>query len=57
MFFLLRGWNLEAQFVAKLKGDVADDHRVPAYEGAKSLYGLNRSLLIVSNYVVEGRVR
>ncbi|HET6247657.1 MAG TPA: hypothetical protein VFE47_08175, partial [Tepidisphaeraceae bacterium] len=38
-------------------GQAADRHRLPAYEAAQSLYGISRSLLIVSNYLMEGRVR
>lgn len=41
----------------KFEGGLADEHRIPAYEGAKSLEGVSRSILIVSNYLVEGRVR
>lgn len=45
------------RFEVKFEGDLADDHKIPAYEGAKSLQGLSRSLLMVSNYLVEGKVR
>ncbi|WP_421406888.1 hypothetical protein [Agrobacterium tumefaciens] len=38
-------------------GGLADAHRLPAYDGAKSLEGITRSLLIVTNFLVEGRVR
>jgi len=38
-------------------GGLADAHRLPAYDGAKSLEGITRSLLIISNFLVEGRVR
>lgn len=41
----------------KFEGGLADEHKIPAYEGTKSLEGLSRSILIVSNYLVEGRVR
>ncbi len=43
--------------VAKFTGEDADRHRLPAYEAVQSLYGISRSLLIVTNYLVEGRVR
>lgn len=45
------------QLKIKFEGDLADEHRIPAYEGTKSLEGLTRSILIVSSYLVEGRVR
>jgi hypothetical protein len=41
----------------KFEGGLADQHKIPAYDGAKSLEGLTRSVLIVTNYLVEGRVR
>lgn len=41
----------------RFEGGLADEHKIPAYEGTKSLEGLTRSILIVSNYLVEGRVR
>ncbi|MGR6429396.1 DUF7946 domain-containing protein [Rhizobium sp. PAMB 3174] len=41
----------------KFEGGLAEEHKIPAYEGTKSLEGLTRSLLIVFNYLVEGRVR
>lgn len=44
-------------FIAKFTGDAADEHRLPAYEAVQSLYGISRSLLIVTNYLAEGRVR
>ena len=44
-------------FIAKFSGDEADEHRLPAYEATQSLYGVSRSLLIVANYLAEGRVR
>ncbi|WP_157234710.1 DUF7946 domain-containing protein [Methylosinus sp. LW4] len=43
--------------VAKFTGDIANKHKLPAYEAAKSLYGISRTMLIVTNYLAEGRVR
>ena len=43
--------------IAKFIGDEADAHRLPAYEAVQSLYGISRSLLILTNYLAEGRVR
>ncbi|KVK41406.1 hypothetical protein L901_10825 [Agrobacterium sp. D14] len=39
------------------QGGLADAHKLPAYDGAKSLEGLTRSVLIVTNFLVEGKVR
>ena len=44
---------LEVEF----QGGLADLHRLPAYDGTKSLEGVTRSILIITNYLVEGRVR
>lgn len=43
--------------IAKFTGRLADEHKLPAYEAVQSLYGLSRSLLIITNYLAEGRVR
>lgn len=42
---------------AKFEGGLADQHKIPAYDGAKSLEGITRSILIIANFLVEGRVR
>jgi hypothetical protein len=34
-----------------------DEHKLPAYAASQSLYGISRSLLVVTNYLSEGRVR
>jgi hypothetical protein len=39
------------------QGGLADEHKLPAYAASQSLYGISRSLLIVTNYLSEGRVR
>ena len=36
---------------------MAERHRLPAYEASKSFYGISRSLLIMMNYLDEGKVR
>jgi len=43
--------------IVSFQGDLADEHRLPAYAASQSLYGISRSLLIVTNYLGEGRVR
>lgn len=46
-------FNLEISF----RGDRADDHRLPAYSATESLDGIARATLIMTNYLVERRVR
>lgn len=41
----------------KFTGDQADQNRIPAVYGMQSLEGLNRSITIVSHYLVEEKVR
>jgi predicted regulator of Ras-like GTPase activity (Roadblock/LC7/MglB family) len=41
----------------KFEGQLADTHRLPAYEASQSFYGISRALLIAMNYLDEGRVR
>ncbi len=41
----------------KFTGEDADDHFLPAYEAAQSLYGNARALTIAVNYLHEGKVR
>lgn len=43
--------------IVKFDGGIAEDHRLPAYLGSKSFYGISRSALITLNYLAEGRVR
>lgn len=43
--------------VVKFEGGVAESHRLPAYQGSKSFYGITRSTLITLNYLAEGKVR
>ena len=46
-----------SQLILKYEGEEADIHRIPAYEGAQSLQGLSRSLILVSHFIAEGNVR
>ncbi|MBC6718687.1 hypothetical protein H9Q09_21120 [Aurantimonas sp. DM33-3] len=48
---------MKIDFIVKFEGDLADSHRIPAYDGTSSLHGITRSILIPANYLVEGRVR
>lgn len=46
--------ELDVRFGGGLAGR---ENKIPAYDGMISLQGITRSVLIISNYVVEGRVR
>ena len=48
---------MQEEVVFSMEGGIADNHEIPAYLGSKSIYGFSRSLLIVTNLIVEGRVR
>jgi hypothetical protein len=48
---------MRSTIIARFSGDVADEHKLPAYDAIQSLYGITRALLITTNYLVEGRVR
>ena len=45
------------QIVAKYEGMDADQNQLPAIEVGESLTGIGRSLVIMSNYLAEGRIR
>jgi hypothetical protein len=45
--------NLTVSF----EGGLAESNRLPAYAASQSIYGISRSLLVVTNYLSEGRVR
>lgn len=45
------------ELVVSFQGGLADEHRLPAYAASQSLYGIARSLLVVTNYLGEGKVR
>ncbi len=48
---------MELELVAKFTGEDADQHRLPAYEGAQSLQGIARGLVLISHYVATGTIR
>jgi hypothetical protein len=48
---------VQEQLLVKFEGEMAEAHRLPAYESAQSFYGISRSLLITLNYLAEGKVR
>jgi hypothetical protein len=52
-----QGIQMQQDFLVKFEGEMAEGHRLPAYEASKSFYGISRSLLIAMNYLDEGRVR
>ncbi len=43
--------------IVSFQGGLAEEHKLPAYAASQSLYGISRSLLVVTNYLSEGRVR
>jgi hypothetical protein len=45
------------RIIAKFEGEIADEHRIPAYEGAQSLEGIARTITLVSHFAVTGEVR
>jgi len=45
------------ELIVSFQGSKADRHILPAYDAAQSIYGVSRSLLIITNYLSEGRVR
>jgi hypothetical protein len=45
------------ELTVSFQGGLADEHRLPAYAASQSLYGISRSLLVVTNYLGEGKVR
>lgn len=47
----------EIEFKTAFLGGYADQHRVPAYDAAKALYGISRSIIIPAHYLLEGEVR
>lgn len=48
---------MQETIIVNMTGDVAENHEIPAYLGSKSIYGISRSLLIITNLATEGRVR
>jgi hypothetical protein len=49
--------EMQEDLLIKFEGEMAEAHRLPAYEASKTFYGLSRSLLIAMNYLDEGKVR
>ena len=48
---------MQQDFLIKFEGQMAEAHRLPAYDASKSFYGISRALLIAMNYLDEGKVR
>lgn len=48
---------MDNDFVVKYEGGHSEDHRLPAYFGVQSLYGVARSLTVVGHYAATGKVR
>jgi hypothetical protein len=47
----------EVDIRVSFRGDMADQHSLPAYEAAQSIEGITRSLVLIGNYLAEGKVR
>jgi hypothetical protein len=45
------------ELIIKFKGEVAEDHVLPAYEGSVSIRGFARSVVIIGNYLADGHIR
>ncbi|RIJ32501.1 DUF7946 domain-containing protein [Henriciella mobilis] len=45
------------EFLVEFEGDLATEHKLPAYEAGDSLTGIAKTILIPTNYLFEGRVR
>lgn len=48
---------LEIRYKLKYTGDAADDHRLPAHDGATSLEGITWSFSLLGNYLATGDIR
>lgn len=43
--------------IVRFQGDEAARHHIPAYEGAQSIQGISRSLVLINHYFVTGTIR
>lgn len=48
---------MREEIIAKFVGDVAEEHKLPAYDAVESLNGIARTMLLTTNYIVESKVR
>lgn len=48
---------MRAEFVVRYEGRSADQHLLPAYEGAVSIQGISRSLTLITTYLATGKIR
>lgn len=49
--------DVRTPLLIKFEGEMADAHKLPAYNAIQSLYGISRAILMTTNYLDEGRVR
>lgn len=56
-FLVGRRGHIKLEITAKFEGLDSDQHQLPAIEAGESLTGIGRSLVIMSNYLAEGRIR
>jgi hypothetical protein len=47
----------EVEIRIVFRGDMADQNVLPAYEAAQSIEGITRSIVLIANYLAEGKVR
>jgi len=47
----------EVEIRISFRGDMAEEHVLPAYEATQSLEGITRSIILIGNYLAEGKVR
>lgn len=45
------------QLTVRYLGGVAEDNKIPAYDGATSIVGIARSITIISHYAAVGKIR
>lgn len=41
----------------KYQGDFADDHKIPAYLGSKSVFGITRGFDLITHYLSTGKIK
>lgn len=47
----------EVEIKIVFRGDMADQNVLPAYEAAQSIEGITRSIVLIGNYLAEGKIR
>jgi len=47
----------DQEIIIKFDGDLAEQHVLPAYGGSVSMRGVARSVVMIGNYLAEGKIR